>query len=90
MLSGARGGKATSGRAAHLLPILMLQVQPGLDVTTSLLKGLALRHLRRVVRADANDVGAEKQQHVGTELQEAAEAGGDHPAHAQVQLARFL
>lgn len=54
----------------------MLQVQPGLDVATSLLKGLALRHLSRVVCADANDIGAEEQQHVGTELQEVAEADG--------------
>lgn len=59
---------AGGGGQPHLLPILMLQVQPGLDVTTGLLKGLALRHLGRVVCADANDIGAEEEQHVGTEL----------------------
>lgn len=52
----------------------MLQVQPGLDVPAGLLKGLALRHLSWVVCADANDICAEEQQHVGTELQKVAEA----------------
>lgn len=45
-----------------------------MDVATSLLKGLALRHLSWVVCADANNVGTEEQQHVGTKLQEVAEA----------------
>lgn len=67
---GRRWGKAPQEEQSHLLPVLMLQVQPGLDVAASLLKGLSLRHLSRVVCADANDVGAEEQQHVGTELQE--------------------
>lgn len=63
-------GGRDQGEQPHLLPILVLQVQPGLDVTTGLLKGLALRHLSRVVCADADDIGAEEQQHVGTELRE--------------------
>lgn len=70
-LSGGEVGEGLGqGEQPHLLPILMLQVQPGLDVTTGLLKGLALRHLSWIVCADANDVGAEEQQHVGTKLQE--------------------
>ena len=69
LFAGEMGEGRDQGGQPHLLPILMLQVQPGLDVTTGLLKGLALRHLSRVVCADANDIGAEEQQHVGTELQ---------------------
>lgn len=69
LCAGEMGEGRDQGGQPHLLPILMLQVQPGLDVTTGLLKGLALRHLSRVVCADANDIGAEEQQHVGTELQ---------------------
>lgn len=56
------------GSGPHLLAILMLQVQPGLDVTSGLLKGLALRHFSRVVCADADDIGAEKEHHISTEL----------------------
>lgn len=67
-LGGAGEGRDLEEQP-HLLPVLMLQVQPGLDVTAGLLKGLALRHLSRIVSADANDIGAEEQQHVGTELQ---------------------
>lgn len=78
-----RRGKAPQGEQSHLLPVLMLQVQPGLDVATGLLKGLSLRHLSWVVCADANDIGAEEQQHVGPELQGVQELG-DYPAHAQV------
>lgn len=46
----------------------MLQVQPGLDVTTGLLKGLALRHFSGVVRADTDGIGAQEEHHVSTEL----------------------
>lgn len=73
---GEEGEGLSQREQPHLLPILMLQMQPRLDVTTGFLKGLALRHLSRVVCADANDIGAEEQQHVGTELQEVAEANG--------------
>lgn len=48
----------------------MLQVQASLDVTSGLLKGLALRHFSRVVCADADDVGAEEEHHISTELEE--------------------
>lgn len=75
-LSGVRRAGLSQQQQPHLLPILVLQVQPGLDVTASLLKGLALRHLSRVVCADANDVGTEEQQHVGTQLQGVAEGDG--------------
>ena len=78
LFGGKVGAGPGHGEQPHLLPILMLQVEPGLDVTAGLLKGLALRHLCWIVCADANDVGAEEQQHIGTELQEVAEADGDH------------
>lgn len=48
----------------------MLQMQASLDVTSGLLKGLALRHFSRVVCADADDVGAEEEHHISTELEE--------------------
>lgn len=52
----------------HLLLVLPLQVQPGLDVTPGLLEGLSLRDLGRVVGADPDHVGAQENQHVGTNL----------------------
>lgn len=69
LLRGEEGG-ALQRKQPHLLPVLMLQVQPCLDVTTGLLKGLPLRHFSWVVCADANDVGAEEEHHISTELQE--------------------
>lgn len=51
-----------------LLLVLSLQVQSGLDVASRLLKGLSLRDLCWVVGADPNDVGAQEDQHVCTQL----------------------
>lgn len=59
----------SQGNSPHLLAILMLQVQPSLDVASGLLKGLALRHFSRVVCADPDDIGAEEEHHVSTQLQ---------------------
>lgn len=51
-----------------LLLVFSLQVQSGLDVASRLLKGLSLRDLCWVVGADPNDVGAQEDQHVCTQL----------------------
>lgn len=67
---GEERGALAKGSGPHLLAILMLQVQASLDVTSGLLKGLALRHFSRVVCADADDVGAEEEHHISTELEE--------------------
>lgn len=53
---------------AHLLLVLPLQVQPGLDVAPSLLEGLSLGDFGRVVGADPDHVGAQEDQHVGANL----------------------
>lgn len=53
---------------SYLLLILPLQMKPGLDVPSGLLKGLSLGNLSRVVGADADDVGAQEDQDVGTHL----------------------
>lgn len=53
---------------ADLLLVFSLQVQSGLDVASRLLKGLSLRDLCWVVGADPNDVGAQEDQHVCTQL----------------------
>lgn len=59
---------------AYLLLVLPLQVQPGLDVAPGLLEGLSLGDLSRVVGADPDHVGAQEDQHVGTDLSTEAEA----------------
>ena len=43
-------------------------MQSGLDIAPGLLEGLSLGNLSRVVGTDANDVGAQEDQHVGTHL----------------------
>lgn len=53
---------------AHLLLVLPLQVQPGLDVAPGLLEGLSLGDLGWVVGADPDHVGAQEDQHVGANL----------------------
>lgn len=52
----------------YLLLVLPLQVNPGLDVTPRLLEGLSLGDLGRVVSADADDISAQEDQHVGADL----------------------
>lgn len=49
---------AVSG--AHLLLVLPLQVDPGLDVTSGLLEGLSLGDLSRVVGANPDYVSAQE------------------------------
>lgn len=51
---------------ANLLLVLSLKVYSGLDVSSGLLEGLSLRHLSWVVRADANEVGAQENHYIGT------------------------
>lgn len=51
---------------ANLLLVLSLKVYSGLDVSSGLLEGLSLRHLSWVVRADANEVGAQENHNIGT------------------------
>lgn len=63
------------GSGPHLLTILVLQVQTCLDVTSGLLKGLALRHFSGVVCADTDGIGAEEEHHVSTELWEGGRGG---------------
>lgn len=71
----------------------MLQMQPSLDITTGLLKGLALRHFSRIMCADADDIGAEEQYHVSTELQKGGidrwKTTYQH-THTCIQLARIF
>lgn len=68
---GVKARNALAKRSSsHLLTVLMLQVQARLDVTSRLLKGLALRHFSGVVRADPDGIGAEKEHHISTELWE--------------------
>lgn len=69
------GVNLAMGSSPHLLAILVLQVQPRLDVASGLLKGLALRHFSRVVCADADGIGAEEEHHVSTELWEGGRGG---------------
>lgn len=59
----------------HLLLILPLEVQPGLDVPSGLLEGLSLGHLSGVVGADTDDVGAQEDQDVGAHLGGTREEG---------------
>lgn len=74
--TGGEGKECPSqGIGPHLLTILMLQVQPCLDVTSGLLKGLALRHFSRVVCADTDGIGAEEEHHVSTKLWEGGRGG---------------
>ena len=43
-------------------------MNPGLDVAPRLLEGLSLGDLGRVVGADPDDISAQEDQHVGTDL----------------------
>lgn len=53
---------------ADLLLVFSLKVYSGLDVSSSLFESLSLRHLGRVMRADADDVGAQENHCIGTYL----------------------
>lgn len=62
---------------ADLLLVFSLKVYSGLDVSSSLLEGLSLRHLSWVMCADANDVGAQENHCIGTYLQRDEEKKGN-------------
>lgn len=72
-LAGGRPGARSCQRAAagltHLLLVLPLRVQPGLDALPGLLEGLSLGDLGWVVGADAHDVGAGENEDIGDKLQ---------------------
>lgn len=53
----------------YLLLVFSLQMQPGLDVSSGLLKGLSLGDLSGVVGTDTDHVSAQEDQNVGTDLQ---------------------
>lgn len=57
--------------ASYLLLILPLQMKPGLDVASGLLKGLSLGNFSRVVGTDADDVGAQEDENVSAHLERA-------------------
>lgn len=62
---------------ADLLLVFSLKVYSGLDVSSSLFEGLSLRHLSRVMCADADDVGAQENHCIGTYLHREREKGNE-------------